>query len=98
MNDEDIPYRTPGINYQLPAEAQVSSLDERNYDTLKMVLHTLTTAVDSLDKWHAFDTTCTELQVKQQIVAHRIAADILSPVIEAVKSSVEAVDNKYRQQ
>ena len=96
FTDEDIPYRS-AIRDQPETTSQVSSVDERNFDTLKTVRRLLSGAVDGLDKWHAFDLEDKEMNLKNQIKARQLAYDILTPLVEAIDSALLAVDDKYRQ-
>lgn len=94
-NDEEIPYRS-----DVPASIMASDAtthDEDQYDTLKSVYVALKASVDDLDKWHAFDLKEEDgLDIKQQIVAHRLASDILTPLLDSVESALATVDDKYR--
>jgi hypothetical protein len=93
--DQDIPYRTP-FQTSTPA-ASVSSTDENEYSTLLKQRTDFAEALAELRQFDAFDLTGTELQVKQQIVAHRIAFDILSPIFESLNSAVNDINAKYRE-
>lgn len=96
MNDEEPPYRN-GIQLPLAAK-QVSTTvaDEQNFDSLKIARQTLADALEGLDKWHAFDSTETELKLKQQIKAHQMAYNIIAPVFEMLNQAVMTIDDKYK--
>lgn len=94
-SDEEILYRShvpEGI-----ISADVSTRDEDNFDTLKAVYLTLKAAVDDLDRWHAFDLAERDgLDIKQQILAARIAFDTLIPVLSSIESAIAVVNDKYK--
>lgn len=93
---EEIPYRS-AVRVNLPEADKASTQDEANYDTLRAVRDALASGIYELDKWSAFDLTESEMDIKQQIKAHQLAFEILSPLLEALNGSLEAVDRKYKQ-
>lgn len=91
---DELPYRTPVTATAAPTR---TSVNENNYDTLKIILAALGDSLETIDGWHAFDVEEKELTVKQQIVAHRKAYEIILPAYEAVKSAMQKVDAKYKE-
>lgn len=94
MNDEEIPYRSNVPESIIASDA--TTTDEDQYGTLKQVYVALKASIGDLDKWHAFDLELKELTLKQQIVAHKLAFDILAPLLDTVESALATVDDKYR--
>jgi hypothetical protein len=94
--DQDIPYRTP-FQTSTPA-ASVSSTDEHEYSTLLKQRNDFVEALAQLNHWDAFDLKESELGIKEQIKAHRLAYDILSPIFESLNSAVNDINAKYREQ
>lgn len=98
---------TPDMNEEVPVRSYFDlkalkedtkfTQDELEESTLRRVYKMLHDGVAELDKWHAFDLTETELKLKQQIKAHKMAADILTPILEAVAQALATVDDKFRQ-
>lgn len=102
MNNEEIPYRSPVS--QLPTTDKASSVDEGNYDTLRAVRQELAQAIDALaTDFNAFTIIKDQKpEDRAAILLHEVevrqaAYDILMPVFEAVNSTMEAVDVKYRE-
>ena len=82
---------------RLPKEARISNADLDNSDTLRVVLRLLGEALAGLDQWHAFDLSEKEkLNLREQIKAHQLAADIIEPLYDTVQSAVDRIDRKYR--
>jgi hypothetical protein len=96
MNDEDIPYRSTA-DLGSVIEDKSFSKDEEEESTLRRVYKSLKESYDSLDKWHAFDLTDTELKLKQQVKAHQLAAAIIGPALEAVETALQTVDANFIQ-
>ena len=94
-SDEDVPYRShvpDGITSD-----DSPTVDEDNFDTLKAVYISFQEAIAALDKWHAFDLEeKDELSLKQQIVAHRLAYDIIAPLYSELRNTVSSINAKYR--
>lgn len=93
--EPQIPYRTPFQTFT-PA-ASVSSTDENNFDTLTHVRKDLAAAIEKLDHFHAFDLEGTEMNIKAQIKAHQLAYEILMPALDAIDSTIESVNQKYKE-
>lgn len=99
---DDLPYRSPVTAASAPAST--SSVNEENYNTLKIVRALLEESMAGLYKdFNAFsilsqeDTDKAAANLLRQIEAKQIAFDILSPVLDAVDNAVQAVDSKYKQ-
>jgi hypothetical protein len=99
--DEEIPY----LNRSAFDLAQVTedtgySKDEEEQSTLRRVRKILSEGLRGIDAWHAFSDghrALSELKLKQDIHAHQLASDILTPALEAVDSALAIVDEKFRQ-
>jgi len=92
--DEEVPYRATMSS--LPQVATPDVVDEQEISALRRALVDLKLGMDGLSEWDAFDLTESELKIKQQIKAHQLAYHIVAPVYEAIKSTVETIDAKYR--
>lgn len=95
-NDEEVPYRGV-IGLDSVIEDTKFSKDEEEESTLRRVYKILKKSLDEIDKWHAFDLTETELKFKQQVVAHRMADNIVAPAFEEVRQALATIDEKFRQ-
>lgn len=95
-DDEAIPYRAPV--FHAPREEKTVTDDEQDYDTLRSIHRVLKEGLENIDKWHAFDSTESELKMKQQVVAHRMAYGLIAPLFESVDAAIKVVDDKYREQ
>lgn len=97
MAFDDLPYRTPGVSPGFGQATAPVSQDEANYDSLKGAYLEMKAAIDGLDKWHAFDLDekTSEMAVKQQILAHRKAFEIVAPAFQTLESAVELVDREF---
>jgi hypothetical protein len=93
--DEEVPVRG-FTDYAALADHGEYSKDEEEQSTLRIVHKLFKDALNSLDSYHVFDLTETELKLKQQIKAHRLAADILAPLLEALEQALATVDEKFR--
>ncbi len=100
--DNDLPYRTPMT--AIVSTTPVSSKNEDNYDTLKIVQKLFRDSLDGLYRdFNAFDVlngkppSAAAENLLRQIQAKQIAYDLLSPVLEAVDSAIQTVDDKYKQ-
>ena len=95
QSDEEVPYRShvpEGI-----ASDNKPTWDEDNFDTLKVVHSSLRDSMAALDKWHVFDLEEKDgLDIKQQILAHRLAYGIVAPLEEAIRNAISVIDDKYR--
>ena len=85
--------RQPEVH--LPAVDKPSNADSDEYSTLIVVRDELRSSMDGIDKWHAFDTVGDALTIKQQIVAHQLAYNIVAPLLDAIQSAIDGVDRKY---
>ena len=94
--NEEVPYRSP-IDVMNPEPEKTFTQDEADNSTLLRVRTLLREAVTALDQFHAFDLTESELKLKQQIKAHQIAYDILSPLLETVEQAIRTNDTRYKQ-
>lgn len=79
------------------APERTYSRDDAEQSTLQAVHKDLSAAMEEIDKWHAFDTEEKELTLKQQIVAHRKAYEMVAPALDAVTNALATIDSKYRQ-
>lgn len=93
--DEQVPVRSFFDPRELAEDTKYTK-DEEQQTTLQSVYKILKDGVVGLDKWSAFDLTESELKLKQQIKAHKIAADILTPALEAVEQALIRVDDNFR--
>lgn len=93
MEEPEIPYRTRLKDFT--PTSPVSSTDENEYSTLLKVRNDLAADLAQLDNWSAFDLTESELSIKQQIKAHQLAYDILSPIFDALNNTVNEINIKY---
>lgn len=95
---DDLPYRTPGISPGFGQTTQPSvSQDEAQYNTLKAVYLDMKETMDTIDKWHAFDLDekTAGVTIKQQILAHRRAYEMIAPSFQALETAVEQVDRQF---
>lgn len=76
---------------------EVSSTDINDFSTLAAVRNDLADSINGLDKWHAFDLKADEMTVKQQIKAHQLAYDILSPLLETIDSTLLGINQRFKQ-
>lgn len=98
FGDDGLQYRTPGIAPRSAFTDPTTSEDAANYDTLKSVYKDLKAAMENIDKWHAFDLAETGgIAIKQQILAHQVAYDMVLPAFEAVQTALETVDREFIQ-
>jgi hypothetical protein len=93
--DEQLQYRSSGVG-SLPAPAETSIADEREFSTLKQAHRLLQEGIAQLHSFDAFDLTESELKIKQQIKAHQIAADTLQPIADSVRDAIITIDSKYK--
>lgn len=93
--DEQLQYRTSGIS-PLPAQAETSIADEREFSTLKQAHRLLQEGLALLHHFNAFDLTESELKVKQQIKAHQLAEGIIQPIADMVRDAILTIDSKYK--
>lgn len=106
MDNEALPLRSSGIrsNGAVPSAVVPSNKvtrDEEQYSTLKAAFLSIEEGMAALDQWHAFDLQeqkgPTGLTIKQQIVAHQKAYDILAPIRDGMEAALKLVDDKYKQ-
>lgn len=94
--DPELAYRVNPDS--IPAvQEQDSSQDAANYDTLKSVYKDFKSAIEDIDKWHAFDLEekASGLLIKQQIHAHALAFDMVKPLFDALESAIQLVDSEF---
>lgn len=94
--DEEVPYRSP-FDLNEVKEDEGFSTDESEQSTLRRVYKLLKESNSRLDQWHAFDLTCGEMTLKQQVKAHQLAADIIAPALEEVRQALATIDEKFKQ-
>lgn len=100
---DELVYRSPA--FRVPVEKDVPSTeDERNYSTLKRVRELLAESIDELHRdFNAFNVLsagskkdATE-KLLIDITARQIAYTILQPLLETIESSIQQIDNRYRE-
>ena len=97
MNDDGMGYRNGATPVTTIPKDSPSVHDEADITTIKMVRRDIVSAMDDLDKWHAFDLKEEEgLDIKGQIKAHQLAYEILSNALATIDNTIEQVSTKYR--
>lgn len=101
--DEEPSYFTHVPAGVLPTQAEESTQDEANFDTLKKVQSDFRAAIDSLHKdFNAFDIhkddtdEVAKNKLLRDIDGRQIAYDILSPLLETLDNTVNGVESKYK--
>lgn len=96
MDPEALPYRSP-VTVAAANAPITPTRDEDEYGTLKSVYIDMKAAIERLDQWHAFnlDEKTAGLTLKQQIVAHKQAYDIVAPLFSTLESAVELIDRTF---
>lgn len=102
MMDDGFQYRSAVPTTHIEKD-KPSVNDEANFNTLHQVRDILSEAIDNLSNdFTSFDVLGAkdeEEAVKRlayQIGGRQIAYNILSPVLEMVRTTIEQVDDKYR--
>jgi len=94
--DEEVPYFSITDTKDI-TERVGPTKDEEQQSTLRQVYAILKEGVANLRSFDAFDLTGTELAVKQQIKAHKMAADIVEPALDLVEQALKTVDQNFRE-
>lgn len=94
--DEQVPVRSFFDPREIE-EDDTFTKDEEQESTLRRVYVLLKAESKRLHSFDAFDLQETELKIKQQIKAHKLAADIIDPLVETVAQALATVDEKFRQ-
>lgn len=96
MDDEAIPYLTKFDTISDVAEDTKFTTDENEQSTLRRVHAVLKESIESLDKWHAFDCTETDLKIRQHIHAHKMAYSMVEPAYDAITAALATIDERYK--
>lgn len=99
MGDENTPYRARFPGLSVTPDENTNSQDQQEFSTLEAVYLDAKAELDKIDAWHAFelDEKLAGLTIKQQILAHKIAYDILAPLVETMRDALATVNEKYRE-
>lgn len=94
MERDDVPYfmqaNTGPVN-------NVTYQDESDLSTLVRVQKIFEESLEELKSINAFDLKDGALTVKEQIAAYQKAYDILTPIRDMVQTTVENVNQKYKE-
>jgi hypothetical protein len=103
-DDSGFAYRTPVTPIETPG-ASTTTVNEQNYNTLKVIQNILDDAIAALSKdFNLFDVLsegtdeAKKDHMMRLIAGKQIAFDTLSPVKQAVDTAIGTVDNKYKEQ
>lgn len=100
--DDELDYRTPLATR--PAPQQVSSTDEQNYDTIKIVYEQFRREYNGLYKdFNAFklleNATDAEARdtILRKIAGKQEAYDILEPLMTMLEGTLDDINAKYKE-
>lgn len=98
---DDLQYRSP-FQQELPGKAQESVQDEVDFSTLQVVRKVLANELEALNKdFNAFQVLNAEdpeAEAKKlviQILAKKQVAEILTPLINLLDSSISTIESRY---
>lgn len=102
---DDLPYRNNAVAHTfLPQAAEVSSADEREFSTLKQVHSFLNNSLENLyrdfNAFHVDESLPLDEALKvlqRRIDGKKEAYDILAPIVETINSTIEHINQKYRE-
>jgi L-lysine 2,3-aminomutase len=100
--EPEIPYRTPFTQFT-PA-ASVSSTDENEFSTLRQTRDEFAEALSSLYTFNAFEVDKSKTPTERaKVLLHEVEINqgvyaILMPLFESLDSTVNGINQKYREQ
>lgn len=96
--DDELQYRSAG-HINLPQEVKKSTTDERDFSTLKSVrdvfeanMEALTKDFNALVIFEGNDPDVTARDLVVQVKARQLAYQILSPILETLRSTLSNID------